>query len=301
MLKLAVVWFGLVAVLVAAPPLATGAEMWTENAKEAMAQAARENKDLLIDVTGSDWCIWCIRLEDEVFSKEPFVTEAPNHFVLLKLDFPRKKKQSEELKKQNRGWRSKLPFGGFPTIFLADAAGKPYAKTGYRRGGAGPYVKHLNELRKIRKKRDEPMAKAKAAEGIERAKLLDEAMSALDPSLVMRCYADVVEEIVRLDPENKAGLKDKYGAMALMNKINMAMQRRQLDQVVELADQALKTLGKAGQAAQDIYFAKSVALYGKKDKPGAKKALEAALRAAPQGSKAGQIKGILQRLFKDVR
>jgi len=290
-----------VACLVLAAGWAPADAAWTENAKEAMAAAAAGGKDLLIDFTGSDWCGWCKRLEAEVFSQEPFTTEAPKSFVLLKLDFPRSIKQSDELKKQNAEWQAKCRISGFPTIVLADAAGRPYAKTGYRRGGAKLYVAHLAELRKIREARDKALAKAEKAQGIEKAKLLDAALAPIDGSLVMGNYDDVVAQIVKLDPENKAGLRNKYGAMAALVKIEAAVRKKDLDGAIALADKALKTYGNKGVPAQDILFLKSLCFYGKNDKAQAKSLLQAALKAAPDGPKAEQIKIILQRVFKDTK
>ena len=49
-----------------------GGEGWTSNFDEASKQAAGEKKDLLIDFTGSDWCGWCIKLNEEVFQHDAF-------------------------------------------------------------------------------------------------------------------------------------------------------------------------------------------------------------------------------------
>ena len=280
---------GVLAAILAAPGLCAEDELWTENADEAMKAAAKEKKDLFIDFTGSDWCGWCTRLDKEVFSQKAFVDEAPKHFVFLKLDFPRRRKLSEAIKKQNAEWKSRMPVRGYPTIVLADAAGKPYATTGYRRGGPEPYLEHLAELRAIKPKRDELLAKAAGAEGIEKAKALDAALSVLAANIVQASYGDVMDEIVKLDADNKAGLKAKYGAIALVGKMSAAMSRRDFDGAIKLADEALKTLGDEGQQAQDVLFQKSMALYNKKDKKGAKAALEAALKAAPEGSNGARI------------
>jgi len=274
---------------------------WTEDAAAAMAAAAKEKKDLLIDFTGSDWCGWCTRLDDEVFSKKPFTAEAPKHFVFLKLDFPRKRELSEALKKQNAEWRDKYGISGFPTIVLADATGKPYAQTGYQPGGPEKYLEHLAELRQVHVKVAEAMAKAAAAQGVEKAKLLDAALSALDPSLVMPSYSDVVDEILKLDPDNKAGLKTKYEAIALLNKVQAALRGGNSDEALKLADAGLKTVGATGQPAQDLLYVKSLVLYRKQDKAGAKAALEAALKAAPEGAKAEHIQSVLDRVFKDAK
>ena len=46
---------------------------WMTDFDEAKKEAEAGKKDLLMDFTGSDWCGWCIRLKEEVFSKEAFI------------------------------------------------------------------------------------------------------------------------------------------------------------------------------------------------------------------------------------
>ena len=45
---------------------------WCIDAEKALATAKKENKSVLMNFTGSDWCGWCIKLEGEVFSKREF-------------------------------------------------------------------------------------------------------------------------------------------------------------------------------------------------------------------------------------
>lgn len=274
---------------------------WTENAAEAMATAAKEGKDLLMNFTGSDWCVWCQKLDAEVFNQPAFAAEAPKSFVFLKLDFPQQREMPEEVRKQNEQLQAKYRVAGYPTIILADSTGKPYARTGYLPGGPEKYLEQLALLRKIRTQRDEALAKAKAAQGLEKAKLLDTALSPIDSAFVISGYDDIVQEIIKLDPENQAGLRNKYGALAAVGKIEAAARGKDLDAAVALADEALKAYGDTGNAAQDILFLKSLCLYRKGDKEGAKTALEASLKAAPDSRKAAQIKVILDRLFKDTK
>ena len=141
-----------------------------------MSKAAEQDKDLLMNFTGSDWCGWCMRLKDEVFTQPTFKKQAPQDFVLVELDFPQNKQQSEQIKAQNEKWAQKMQVQGFPTIVLADAEGRPYAFTGYREGGAESYVEHLDELQQVREKRDEALARAEDAEGDARAEALDEGL-----------------------------------------------------------------------------------------------------------------------------
>ena len=121
---------------------------WLENYTEALAAAKSLNRPVFIDFTGSDWCGWCIRLDREVFSQKAFIKYAKRDLVLLKLDFPQRKKLSEALQKQNMELAKKFGIRGFPTIVIVDAEGKEIARTGYQRGGAKNYVDHLKELLK---------------------------------------------------------------------------------------------------------------------------------------------------------
>jgi thioredoxin-related protein len=132
------------------------APVWLTDFEQAKKQAAAKHRVILADFRGSDWCIWCIRLEREVFSKKAFQDFAREHLVLLDLDFPHEKPQPAELKKRNEALAEKFGVEGFPTVILLSPKGEALARTGYRPGGATAYVKHLEGLLK------EIEAKAKA-------------------------------------------------------------------------------------------------------------------------------------------
>ena len=125
---------------------AEGSADWMTDYEAAKELAAAEGKSLLLDFTGSDWCIWCIRLKDEVFSRAAFTDYAADELVLVKLDFPRGKSQPAELEEQNKALAKKYNVRGFPTIVLLSPEGELIEKTGYRKGGPEAYVRHLKEL-----------------------------------------------------------------------------------------------------------------------------------------------------------
>jgi len=52
--------------LVVAASAARAAD-WTEDYAGSLARAKKEHKMVLVDFTGSDWCIWCQRTDKEVF------------------------------------------------------------------------------------------------------------------------------------------------------------------------------------------------------------------------------------------
>ncbi|MCB5271939.1 MAG: thioredoxin family protein [Candidatus Cloacimonetes bacterium] len=121
---------------------------WTENWDLALAASKELKRPVLVNFTGSDWCSWCIKLVNEVFSKDEFQNYAKENLILLKLDFPKNIAQTEALKKQNNALQKQFGIQGFPTILLMDSDGKEINRTGYQQGGAAAYVKHLQTLLK---------------------------------------------------------------------------------------------------------------------------------------------------------
>ena len=137
----------LTAALALAPLTAFAAgDGWLTDLDEAKAIAKAENKAILIEFTGSDWCPPCKMLKKEVFGTEEFAEAATKDFVLVQLDFPRKTEQSEELKEKNKALAKTYGIRGYPTVVLTDDEGKEFARTGYRKGGVDSYLKHLAKL-----------------------------------------------------------------------------------------------------------------------------------------------------------
>ena len=130
--------FALSALLALSGMLATSqaAQQWETNYQAALEQAAKENKMVLLDFTGSDWCGWCIKLKKDTFSKPKVQKLAEEKLVLVELDFPRSKTQSAELKKQNQELAEKFGIEGFPTLVLLSSQGAEVARNvGYLAGG----------------------------------------------------------------------------------------------------------------------------------------------------------------------
>ena len=116
---------------------------WEDNLETALQKAKIENKAVLVNFTGSDWCQWCIKLSDEVFSKSEFEDYAEENLILVRLDFPRSIEQSTETKAYNNQLAQKYGVQGFPTILLFNSQGKMVLQTGYQPGGPVSYVEHL--------------------------------------------------------------------------------------------------------------------------------------------------------------
>lgn len=88
-------------------------------AEEAFRISADTKKPVLLVFSGSDWCAPCIKFEKKVLSEETFKAYASEHLVILKADFPQRKKLAEALRKQNDALAERYnPDGLFPHIVL---------------------------------------------------------------------------------------------------------------------------------------------------------------------------------------
>ena len=98
---------------------------WLTDLPKAQDQARNEKKLVLMNFTGSDWCPWCAKLKKEVFNTKEFEEFAAKNLVLLEVDFPRTKKQSDELQRANAQLKKKYAeHDGFPTIAVLKSDGK---------------------------------------------------------------------------------------------------------------------------------------------------------------------------------
>jgi len=130
------------AVLLSTPVFANG---WGDNYKEALATAAKENKKVLLDFTGSDWCGWCIRLKKETFDQPAFKEYADKNLVLVEVDFPQGKTLPNAVKMQNSSLQDQYQVQGFPTIVLLSPDGKVIKQqSGYIPGGPKGFIDWMN-------------------------------------------------------------------------------------------------------------------------------------------------------------
>jgi protein disulfide-isomerase len=132
---------------VAVTSVSLASEGWLTDWEAAKAKAKADKKPILINLTGSDWCGWCIKLEKEVFSQKAFKDFAAENLILMEADFPKKKEQPAELKKQNAALEKEYLAGGYPTVYLLDAEGKKLSEDlGTLKGGTDAYIAKLKEL-----------------------------------------------------------------------------------------------------------------------------------------------------------
>ena len=104
---------------------------WQTDFESAKTQALSENKLILLNFSGSDWCGPCIRLHKEIFDDETFRNYADQNLVLVNADFPRLKKNmlSKDQQQKNEALADLYDReGAFPLTLLVNAQGKVIKK-----------------------------------------------------------------------------------------------------------------------------------------------------------------------------
>ena len=131
---------------------AFAAEEWGTDYEKAIEKAKAENKRVLLDFNGSDWCGPCIQMRKHVFLSREFADYAAKNLVLVDIDYPQRKKQSAELKKQNEKLSRQYGIDekGFPTVVLLDPAGKVLREfTGYDGEGTADMIAWIEGKKKM--------------------------------------------------------------------------------------------------------------------------------------------------------
>jgi protein disulfide-isomerase len=119
---------------------------WITNYDEAARQAQQQSKPMVLFFTGSDWCGWCNKLENEILIQPEFANAVADKFIFVKLDFPQYRQQDVKEKDQNQRLKTKYSIHGFPTIVVLSARQEPLGNLQYH--STTPYA-FANELLRL--------------------------------------------------------------------------------------------------------------------------------------------------------
>jgi len=139
----------IISILFLLSTLTINAQEWQTDLSKAKEIAKEKSRKIVLVFSGSDWCAPCIKLENEIWNSDEFKTFAKDNFVLLKADFPRKKKNklSEEQQEKNNKLAEQYNLHGyFPFVAVLDSGGKILGTTGYKKTSPKEYVKILTSF-----------------------------------------------------------------------------------------------------------------------------------------------------------
>ncbi|WP_274476516.1 thioredoxin family protein [Mangrovimonas aestuarii] len=125
------------------------AQDWQTDFNLAKQTAEQTNKRIILVFQGSDWCAPCIKLDREVWSTDEFKSYATDHFVMLKADFPRKKKNAlaQEQQEQNNHLAELYNKNGyFPYVVVLDSSGNVLGTSGYEKKSPKEYIELLESF-----------------------------------------------------------------------------------------------------------------------------------------------------------
>jgi len=122
---------------------------WATDYKKAQEEAKSSHRLVLLEFTGSDWCGFCFQLDKAILSQPQFKEYANKNLVLVEIDFPHRKPQTIETKKQNAELAERYQVEGFPTLVVLSGDGKTlWRYDGLYTGGVAAFLAELDKARK---------------------------------------------------------------------------------------------------------------------------------------------------------
>lgn len=207
---------------------------WLQLFDVAKRNAAEKKLDILIVFCGSDWHAQSIKMANEIFSNERFLTYARQRFALLVIDSPRTSAGYNLLADsgQNRFLFRQfdvLRSDRLPHIVLTDANGIPYARDGYFDQGIDNYIKRINSLQSTRAERDRLLIAAKTAtDPTARLTASRQVLEWLRERDLTRFYSNEIKEWLRnarrIDPENELGALEIFFGEDWILRVSSAVQ-----------------------------------------------------------------------------
>jgi tetratricopeptide (TPR) repeat protein len=160
-------------------------------------------------------------------------------------------------------------------------------------------VKQLAEFIQIHDSVAEMKGKADKLLGLDRAKMLDEIVMGYEKlGVENEDAATYGPEIIALDTANAAGLKLKYTLRGLMAEAKRLKNQAKFADAQTVCERALALSGLSGQQKQDVYYNQGEIYFMEKDFPGLLACLRKSLDAAPDSSKAADIKRVIERFTR---
>ena len=251
---------------------------WHTDFEEGKKAAAESGKTLLVDFTGSDWCHWCIKLKEEVFSQEAFASVSED-YVLVELDFPQGEGLiTPEQRAKNEEIAQKFSVQGFPSVILFDGD-RAIARTGYQAGGPEAYLNHLAEIEK-------PFKDLKAAEGDARKEALASFLKTIPGQEIEESFQAEFTELKKLDPEDESGFIAEMASAKAMAKFEDVVEQNlasgEFDTVLTEVESFLAEYNPEGEQRQHVLMARVMVYVEQGEKDKAFSQLDAMAALAPE-------------------
>lgn len=194
---------------------------WKEDFDEALSEAQKEDKDLLILFTGNDWDGISTDFFSNVLATEKFLKAASVHYVPVHFDIPFDipENDGESHLKERKLTELAIQFNVqyFPTLIAVTTAGQVYAIVDYMPDDDSELmyaetdrmVLNLDAAYIAGREILALSEQMEKAEGVEKAVLIDRLIRAVPVSYGFQ-FLDLMKTIPDLDPENQSGIVPEY-------------------------------------------------------------------------------------------
>lgn len=271
---------------------------WMTDFDTAKEKAVAENKPLLVDFTGSDWCYYCKVLSEKVLDTPEFAAYAETKFIPVELDFPHSKPVDPKQQERNMEVSRRYDISGFPTVLVLSPQGDIL----------GGFVGGADSLARVQPALDTAVENfklleaAKSAAGLERAKAFAKLYSSLPDAVKTKAEA-YKKEIVDNDKENVTGLLDVFAAEKEMREIAKELQNAEnYDSLISMIDQKLPNVMPANKPQLMLVKSHCMVLLAETEED-IRKAKQMALEAAaliPDAQGAEELRSHVEQQYADT-
>jgi hypothetical protein len=188
-------------------------------------------------------------------------------------------------------------------LILMDGEGRPYAAVESRSESVRAQLADVARAADQRRQRDEAFALAARSAALERARQLDAALGHVGRFAVTG-YESLVEEVVTLDADNAAGLREKYAGPLAERRIDRAVQamvyplidRADLRGALRAVDEIVADVRPPPHHRQTLTAFKGQILHTMGCEAEARRVLSEALAIDPVGASAERVRAAIERL-----
>ncbi|MEW4565963.1 thioredoxin family protein [Bremerella sp. JC770] len=181
---------------------------WRTDYAAAQQEARQANKAMLLFFTGSDWCVYCKKLEEAAFHDAQFVKSIESSFVPVMLDFPSGFELEEELLQQNDQLKERYGVNTYPTMLFTDDSGRVF---GINLGYDGDKQKLLTSLKQMDSagKALTKITQAGGLDAVQDAQLLGDFLTQLSRSVIGQHWQGTLDRAIELASTSDSGLHRK--------------------------------------------------------------------------------------------
>ena len=120
---------------------------WSNNLETAIKDSKKSGRPIMLVFTGSDWCLWCQKLDRDIFSTPEF-SRWSEKLIKMEVDFPQSESLPKKITDRNQ-WlleRYEKHVESYPTILFINAKGKVLAKTGYINNDVNNWIANADQI-----------------------------------------------------------------------------------------------------------------------------------------------------------